>query len=109
MVTVTFHWLFQQQFSQIKRRKSLSYVTNEDAAFTWLQIFVHFSSSALVNVHSHPNFVPIKAATQISCNKAARRKLKYIMFLSSKLNTNPQFPLEMGVCVCVCMCVRVCS
>lgn len=30
------------------------------------------------------------------------------MFLSSKLNTNPQFPLEMCVCTCTCAGVCVC-
>lgn len=56
---------------------------------------------------SHLDPLPTKTVAKIIFNKPAPLKLKYIMFLSSKLNTNPQFPFEVccaytRVCVCVC-------
>lgn len=69
---------------------------------------VHISANsvAFYLVYSHLDPLPTKTVAKIIFNKAAPLKL-YIMFLSSKLNTNPQFPLEvcyahMRVCVCVC-------
>lgn len=70
-------------------------------------VHVNANSVAFYLVYSHLDPLPIKTVAKIIFNKAAPLKLKYIMFLSSKLNTNPQFPLEVcyahaRVCVCVC-------
>lgn len=53
-----------------------------------VQILLHSTS------YLHLDPLPTKTVAKIIFNKAAPLKLKYIMFLSSKLNTNPQFPLE---------------
>lgn len=78
---------FKIHFSCIGGRKAFPYAK---------RCLVHVGANivAFHPVYWHLDPLPTKTVAKITFNQAAALKLKYIMFLSSKLNTNPQFPLE---------------